>query len=940
MKILSLRLRGFIGLRDGSGIEETDVDISSLPTGLIAITGSNGSGKTTFLDNLHPYRIMPYKLRDRKDWSTGSFSYYDQCYGRNALKELIFEMTGNTYRAQILIDAEKKKTDAYLSIKNGADWRPLNDGKTKTFDAALEVVVGSPRLFFSSAFRAQGARSLSSYSRGDIISIVSELLVIDHIKEQSDKAGEVCKWLVGQISNLNGSLELTDTTIATEESLLNRQKTYAHIIITKNDLVSSSKEKVAELDDSIVSLKKRQATREADEATAAESDKLLNSLSDTTKSEESKLDDERENDITSRETITTESQTRVAEIERQKTRDTEAHNQIVIEYKKELADIDGKIDGLRSLIARKDEITGAVAELAKHEDILKVITKDLSGKRDALVEIQKKVETLRGLETDKTALEIELSTLKTSKESLITSKQRELTELRNKKSSLEVELENLTKERNNDIARIQISIKTAEETASRLNDLDCRADSAGWINETCPLLKDAVKAKGSIVYLNEELSELDKDTSDIDRKKTKISEVQTISIDPLVKDIAGLEADTSAVDSKLKEISSIQVKIDNLLPSKSLAVTTQEEITNLDGQRTSYEEKIRISKETASLIHGLNNATEKTKELSESVVAVNKRAETHKTNYDNEIILLDGNIKEELRKRDEALAASTKKWLEFREKQLVIIESSKKAALAQEEVCSKLKDSLDEDLSLSIAAKVEEKDGLETTISGLGEELQESNATKAVIDSDLGAVATAKTTSAAIKARICSYEKEMANWMVLQQACSNNGIIALEIDDAGPSIAALANKLLASCYGTRFSVRIETQGKKADGTLKEDFDITVFDSENGKDKSIKDMSGGEVTWIEDAITKAICLYRMERSDMVFDTIFTDEKDGSLDEQKKNEFFAIKKQMLTIGHHKQEFFITQTPDLQEQADARILISSGEIRLDTGRDDVSV
>ena len=56
MQPLSLRLRGFRGIRDGLGLDELTLDLEALvgDAQLVAIAGSNGRGKTTVMDNLHP----------------------------------------------------------------------------------------------------------------------------------------------------------------------------------------------------------------------------------------------------------------------------------------------------------------------------------------------------------------------------------------------------------------------------------------------------------------------------------------------------------------------------------------------------------------------------------------------------------------------------------------------------------------------------------------------------------------------------------------------------------------------------------------------------------------------------------------------------------------------------------------------------------------------
>jgi exonuclease SbcC len=56
MRPLSLRLKGFRGIRDGLGRDELTLDLAALTADapLVALVGANGRGKTTVMDNLHP----------------------------------------------------------------------------------------------------------------------------------------------------------------------------------------------------------------------------------------------------------------------------------------------------------------------------------------------------------------------------------------------------------------------------------------------------------------------------------------------------------------------------------------------------------------------------------------------------------------------------------------------------------------------------------------------------------------------------------------------------------------------------------------------------------------------------------------------------------------------------------------------------------------------
>jgi exonuclease SbcC len=150
------------------------------------------------------------------------------------------------------------------------------------------------------------------------------------------------------------------------------------------------------------------------------------------------------------------------------------------------------------------------------------------------------------------------------------------------------------------------------------------------------------------------------------------------------------------------------------------------------------------------------------------------------------------------------------------------------------------------------------------------------------------------------EARCATVENELANWNLLARCMSNDGLIALAIDDAGPALSALANDLLLSCYGPRFTVSIHTLLQTANGEQREGFDIVVHDGETGQSKSVGLMSGGERTFVEACLTGAIALYLVRHTGRRYSTLFTDEADGALDPQRKRMFMAMKREVLRLG----------------------------------------
>ena len=199
---LVLTLTGFKGIRSGLGRDTLRLDVEALAgdATLVAIAGANGRGKTTVMDNLHPYLVMP--SRAGAD-GLGAFSYYDHVFLPESQKELTWEHRGHRYKSQLVFRVNgKRKTEAFLFEQADGHWKPVvladgtvSDGKVDIYEQAVRELLGSPETFFTSVFSAQGKRPLSAYRNGEIKGLLADLLGLDQVRQQGEHAAETARLL-------------------------------------------------------------------------------------------------------------------------------------------------------------------------------------------------------------------------------------------------------------------------------------------------------------------------------------------------------------------------------------------------------------------------------------------------------------------------------------------------------------------------------------------------------------------------------------------------------------------------------------------------------------------------------------------------------------------------------------------------------------------------
>ncbi len=378
MRILKLKLRGAIGIKKGLGLDEVEIDFTKFGPGLIALTGKNGSGKTSILEQLHPFRQMV-----SRDGSLQSHFFLKDSY-----RILAFELNGEIYESKILIDALTGGSEAYLIQRQayGEQQFPLNDGKLTTYDIEIEKLLGTPELFFNSVFSGQKSKGIAELKPADRRKLFYELLnlnsyevYLEHAKKElRDQEFKLAK-VEGELSAIGiENCELRIEQLEAEKTgILKRHEELTEEIGGLEVEISTFEENIKEFDIEI-----------------------------RTSEEKLKGNEEIEKRITA---ISDEIQTGAKEL-----------NSKVMRYNSEIEDNQKLIERNKNLASRKDEISSMIAsrdeakekistlqqEKNSYQTRLNKLQEDYSADLQALNAQEKNLNTLRN-ELQKLELEAE-----------------------------------------------------------------------------------------------------------------------------------------------------------------------------------------------------------------------------------------------------------------------------------------------------------------------------------------------------------------------------------------------------------------------------------------------------------------------------------------------------------------------------------------------------
>ena len=264
------KCKGSIGLHYGLGQEEVAVNFDNL-SGLVTLAGNNGNGKTTFMELLSPFDVMP----SRKLKNPRKYNLKNQFMLRDSYKEVCYIFNGEEYKFRVEIPAGTTMgIEGYIT----RDGVPLVKGKISEYRKMVVELFGSEELFYSSIFSCQGGPKLTDRTVGEFKQLLIELLGLNKYVEWWYSIGKVQKAVKVKLDKVLSDVSLHDGDIkAMEKNQELLEQSEFSLMMDQNKIVAIKKE-IATVEEDLKTLQAQKVEAEKNEAVITEKKKAIEDL--------------------------------------------------------------------------------------------------------------------------------------------------------------------------------------------------------------------------------------------------------------------------------------------------------------------------------------------------------------------------------------------------------------------------------------------------------------------------------------------------------------------------------------------------------------------------------------------------------------------------------------------------------------------------------------
>jgi len=907
MRLLSLKLRGAIGIRKKLGLEEIEIDFSQFGPGLIAITGDNGYGKTTMIDNSQPFRELPSK--------PGTLEEHFEL--KNSYRILKFSFDENIYESKLMIDALTGKSEAYLY----RDGLALNDGLKGSYDREVTKLFGSQKLFFTSVFAAQASKGIFSLQEGDLRKLFYEILGINEYSPREELAKKYLQREQNNLSVLESELklltgEMTECNITKEDI---EKKIYEREAATSSKKETEAKiklvrEEIENCNIRIAELNLKIDQQEEITARISELTEEVEFLDEKKELELHEIEGQKTAEINTFNT-SNEFDKHIKELETKK-------NYLNEEAEKEKTGINKQIleleNGIKTNSAKKIEFETKITRSKTIIDNRAVIALNLDEKKkrseeaaELLVKEKEHILEIGKLQEGKEGEEKLLQVLRESyanTDKVKSQKDHQLTTV----NKLIASLEELKK---TGLDRLKEEISTIDKVpCSEVVGRGCMFLTRAM--ESKDTLKDVENDYGAKIVGKEEerdaiLLEIEDTEKFLDEADEEIKAKEKEIKENFTDQIALINEDVNVLRVKIKEVAGKLAEL-----AKTNWEALDKELAEAEKNAELWESEIKNINQTSE--DKRNNI----KHLQERVVNIQERLTNNLQDVENQIL----NYKQLLEKEKGTILNF---FLEKRNSTAAKYDE-KKENLNKDLAANKLK--LDETLKparvhceLTILAKREELEEAEILLKELDKKINDLQIEVVELNEKLVRKQFLKDQINSKNGERFFVEEEIKQWTIVRDAMSKTGIPVLKLEISGSEISRLTNNFL-SHYENKYRIVFETTSFTKDKKKQiEVFKIKVLDEDGICNIMYK--SGGEKVEIETALQLAIANFKRTQGAIKADTGYLDESDGPLSLRNAERYFDVIEEAHRLSGVFNTIVITHRVELIEKIKQRIELSEG-------------